>query len=262
MAANTDGRQLKTLDRACHIIEYLEDAKKARLADVAEELDLTPGTVHTYLATLEANNIVEQTDEGYKLGLGLIPIGNSVRVRTELLAVGKEYLEKLAHEHDSIAHLSTISNRDLIILHETIAENAIGGGFHMRKVDEIDTTIHCTAAGKAILAELPESEVREILEENDLPRYTSHTITDVDVLLDELEQIEERGYALNDEEMIKGNRAVGASITRDNGSIEGAISISGPASHWKNQLFHEELPESVLRTANDIEIGLHSNTVF
>lgn len=262
MAQDTEPRQLKTIHRACGIIEYLQKNGRSRLSDIADELDLTPGTVHTYLTTLAAHNLIGRTDGKYELGLGFVPIGNSVRVTTELLAVGKEHLEQLAHKHDSIAHLSTMSGNDLIILHETIAEDSIGKEFHLRKVDKIDTTVHCTAAGKAILAQFPESTVRTVIEERGLPQYTSNTITDVDHLLDERDRIEEQGFALNDEEMIKGNRAVGTAITRDDGTVEGAISISGPANHWKEQLFHEELPRSVVRTANNIEIDLHSNIVL
>lgn len=262
MAHDTDSRQLKTIGRACDIIDYLKTDGRSRLSDIADELDLTPGTVHTYLATLEAHNLIDRTDGKYELGLGFVPIGNSVRVTTELLVVGKEHLARLAHKHDSIAHLSTMSDNDLIILHETVAEDSIGKEFHLRKIDKIDTTVHCTAAGKAILSQFPESKVRTIIEDRGLPQYTSNTITDVDALLEELDRIEEQGFALNDEEMIKGNRAVGAAITRDDGTVEGSISISGPANHWKEQLFREELPRSVIRSANNIEIDLHSNMVL
>ncbi|MGQ4554290.1 IclR family transcriptional regulator domain-containing protein [Halobellus sp. GM3] len=262
MNRETDVRQLKTVDRACRIIEYLRENDEARLSEIAEAIDLTPGTVHTYLATLESNNLIDRNDGRYRLGLEFIPIGNKVRVQTDLLRVGKEHLEKLAYEHDSIAHLSTISGRGLIILHEAVAQNAIGKEFHIRKIEQIETTIHCTAAGKAILAHLPEPEVRAIIEEIGLPKYTSHTITDIGSLMEELEEVREQGFALNDEEVTKGHRAVGAPITRDDGSIEGAISISGPANYWKDRLFREELPRSVIRSANNIEMEIHSNPML
>jgi DNA-binding IclR family transcriptional regulator len=262
MERSPDARQLKTVSRACRIIYYLHENGTARLSDIATELELTPGTVHTYLTTLEAHNLVRQTEGQYRPGLGFIPIGNRVRVATELLAVGKEHIARLAHDHNSIGHLSTITDRELIVLHETVAKKSIGKEFHLRKIDEIDVTIHCTAAGKAFLSQLPESEVRAIAEENGLPNHTSNTITDIDTLLEAVKEVDEQGFALNDEEMTKGNRAVGAPITRDDGSVEGAISISGPADYWKQELFREELPREVMSTANDIEIDLHSNAVL
>ena len=57
-----------------------------------------------------------------------------------------------------------------------------------------------------------------------------------------------------------GNRGFAAPILLDSGTLVGAISISGPANSWKDELFTDELPEAVMRSANNIEINLSTES--
>jgi IclR family acetate operon transcriptional repressor len=86
---------------------------------------------------------------------------------------------------------------------------------------------HVSAAGKAILACLPEAEVRRIVAETGLPRRTRNTITDVEDLVRDLAVISKRGYALDDEEDDEGVFCIAAAFRSMDGSPLGAISITG-----------------------------------
>ncbi|WP_225308233.1 IclR family transcriptional regulator C-terminal domain-containing protein [Haloarcula sp. CBA1131] len=79
-------------------------------------------------------------------------------------------------------------------------------------------------------------------------------MTTREALFDELEEIRERGYAFDREEKIQGLRCVAAPVTTKN-EIIGAISISGPASRFEGEVYEEELPSMVTRSANVIEIN-------
>lgn len=256
MTEGTAGRQIKSVARAIQVIEYLQDNGESRLSDVAEAIDLTPGTVHTYLATLENHKYVERTGHAYKLGQKLVPLGESTRTQSALYAAGKDEVDSLAFEYDAVAHLITEFDDKLLVLYESYGKHSIGKKFHMRKLDQPQVHMHCTAAGKTLLAFSPSSQLQRIIDRYGLPKYTTNTITDEGTLLDELETIRERGYALNDQEMMNGNRGVGAPIHRDDGALEGAISISGPANAWKSDFFREQLPTVVMRSANNTEINL------
>jgi DNA-binding IclR family transcriptional regulator len=189
-----------------------------------------------------------------------IPFSERVRNGTPLYRAGKNEVDKLAHQHDAVAHLATEYNGKLLILHETFGQEAVGKQIHVEKRDEPQTHMHCTAAGKAILAHMPEAEVEEIIAEEGLPSYTSHTITDAETLYDELERIREQRYALNNEEVVHGNKGIGAPVIHDNGEVAGAISISGPANNWRDAAIEEELIEAVIRSANNAEIEIYTES--
>ena len=62
------------------------------------------------------------------------------------------------------------------------------------------TCPHCTAAGKVLLASLPPEELEQALPD-ELVRFTAHTITDRDRLVQELARVRRRGYAEAREEL-------------------------------------------------------------
>jgi DNA-binding IclR family transcriptional regulator len=100
--------------------------------------------------------------------------------------------------------------------------------------------------------------VRDIVDEQGLVRQTENTLTDTDELFAELETIRERGYAVNDEEEIRGMRSVGVPIRGIDGDVCGAVSVTGPAARLTGERFESELPDLVMQTANLIEVNLET----
>ncbi|WP_245779502.1 IclR family transcriptional regulator [Halostagnicola kamekurae] len=89
-----------------------------------------------------------------------------------------------------------------------------------------------------------------------LPEVTDKTITDRSALKDQLEEIRERGYAIDDEERVIGMRCVAAPICDENDRPIGAISVSGPTNRFDDDIFKAEIPKNVLSTANVIEVNM------
>ncbi|MFB6270828.1 MAG: IclR family transcriptional regulator, partial [Halobacterium sp.] len=116
--------------------------------------------------------------------------------------------------------------------------------------------LHGAALGKAILAHLPEERVDAIVDRHGLPALTENTITDRDVLRDELADVRERGMAFDDEERLDGLRSVAAAVTSPDGDVLGAISIAGPTTRLQDERFREEIPEVVRSAVNVIDLNL------
>ncbi len=96
------------------------------------------------------------------------------------------------------------------------------------KIGKLDAP-HATSVGKAILAWLPEDEMRRILA-NGMKRFTAHTITDFAALVEIATSLHRRnGYAIDREEFLPGVICVGAAIRDQAGTVIGAISASTPA---------------------------------
>ncbi|MFB6092123.1 MAG: IclR family transcriptional regulator [Haloquadratum sp.] len=260
MGTDTEPRQINSVRRACRLLVHLREEGTATVTELAEAFDLTPGTIHTYLATLREAGFVEQRDGEYGLGLELLPLGERVRSQNPLYRVARDEVDRLAHASNGVAHLLIEYQGQLLVLYEVFGEKAIGKDYHAAKRDQPQRHIHCTAGGKAILSRLPAERVHEIIETRGLPEFTPQTVSDPDELLDELAEIRERGYALNDQEQMRGIRAVGAPVVDSKNGLIGALSVSGPASNWRGSYFREELPELVTRSAHNAEIALESNT--
>jgi len=94
-----------------------------------------------------------------------------------------------------------------------------------------------------------------VLHRHGLPAATENTITDRDELREELEQIRDRGYAIDNEERIEGIRYVATSISNE-GGVAGAVSVSAPRSRLNSERFKETLPSAVRSTANIVKVNL------
>ena len=247
-----DSRQIKTTTTVFGIIEYIQNNEQATLGDITDSLDKAKSTVHAHLTTLENHGYLIREDDTYRLGLRFLNLGMAAKNRYgKLNQLAKPVLEQLADETGEAVWLFVEEQGLGIYLECAIGEHSIHTvariGQHRK--------LHTLAAGKSILAHLPETRIDEIIEHHGLPERTEYTITDPDALKEDLARTRERGYAYNEDESIVGISAVGAPVLVD-GSVAGAISVAAPTNRLKGDRFTDALPNLVLGAANEIEIKL------
>jgi DNA-binding IclR family transcriptional regulator len=107
-----------------------------------------------------------------------------------------------------------------------------------------------TAAGKALLANLPEATVKKVLEHG-MEKYTAQTIQSPDLFLKSLSQIRKQGFAIAEQEYEDGINAVSAPILDTHGMPVAAITVTGPAYRLLRERMHGIGPDIVV-TAKEI----------
>ena len=115
--------------------------------------------------------------------------------------------------------------------------------------------MHCTAVGKAILSTLPEEEVRHILKVKGMVGFTPKTITDPDVMIEQLREIRKTGIAIEAEENEVGILCLGTPIFDYSGRAIGAISVSGPANRLKEKGI-ERIGEEIKKAGQEMSAKL------
>lgn len=248
-------RTLKTADVTCRTIFALRELDGATLTELADHLGRSKSGVHHYLSTLVENQLVVQHGDEYHLSSHFLLLGEYVRQRSELFQVGRSEIDNLAAKTGEYAHLMHEENGLGIHLYKSQAKGGAAADFYRHKTTKPDY-LHFSAAGKAILAHLPRERVEEIIDRHGLESKTENTVTNRDALLEELETIRSREYALNDEEEVRGTRAVGAAVLDGEGTPIGGLSVSGPTTRIDDERFYEKLPKDVMRAANIIEVTL------
>ncbi|WP_052368047.1 IclR family transcriptional regulator [Haloferax sp. ATB1] len=207
----SEPRRIKSIELGCRLLDELKKRDGARIKELAKALDRSEPTIHTYLNTLKQQGYVEKDGYVYKVSLKFLPMGEFARNREELYLAGRDEIDSLADETGEYVHLITAKKGRQIKLYESYGDVAVATAHHTRQ-REFRQYLHRSAAGKAILAEYPADKVDQIIDEYGLEGATENTITDRDALLNELDSIRERGYAVNDQELTTGLRSVGASI--------------------------------------------------
>lgn len=248
----TDTRRLKSVDQSFKIIEYLQTDGGATLSEIADSLGMPASTAHIHLATLVETGYVIKDDGEYRCSFRFLDTGGEMRDRMALYQAAKPEVDDLRRDSSEHANITVEQNGYSVQLYKSQSSESIDDNAELGK----HLHLHSTATGKAILSELSESEIDAILEKRGLPAATSSTITDRDVLLDELAEIRERDYSINRGEHFPGVAAVATSIISKPDNVIGAISISGPLSRMGTDRIENELAPAILDKKNIIELKI------
>lgn len=234
------------------IIEEIHRQEEIGVTDLATALGLSKSSVHKHLKTLETRGYVVNDDGTYRLGLKLLTLGGHVRDRDPFCRSVRPTVEALADESDQMVSFIL---RDGVHGVFVFIENDRYG---LRKPVPLGNRypIHQNAAGKAILAELPDETIEDIVDETGLPSETDNTITSADDLRASLEAIRQRGYATSTGERLEGIQSIAAAIENPVTGQVGAISITGPADHLRQDRVRTEYAELVMEAATELEIRL------
>lgn len=243
---------VRTTETSLKIIDALLSEGSLRIDDVAERLDIGSSTAHRHLQTLEKYGYVVNTSGEYRLGLQFLTIGGHVRASKPAYDLAKDAVYELAKQTKERVQFEVNEGGERVFLFTKTGEHAVRGDAKIGKRGPL----HCSAAGKALLAELPIPEVREYMNTHGKEQVTENTITDVDEMLAELETVREEGIAFNREESTLGFHAVASSVSKPSGQVLGALSVAGPAHRINGERFLEEIPDLVRGIAQELELNI------
>jgi len=238
-----------TVDRTLQIVETIQDLDGAGVSEIADRVDVGKSAVHNHLTTLENREYVVKEGDEYHIGLAFLGLGAYARQRNDIYSAARSEVEDLAEETGELVNLLVEKNGMGIYLYQAKGDDAV----------ELDTYVgkrvhlHCTALGKAMLGFRPKDETQEILETRGMPELTPETTTDSEEFHAELEEVRERGYAIDDGERLAGLQCVAAPVTDDQDRSIAAISVSYPV-HRVDDGYYEEVANAVLGAANVVEL--------
>ena len=218
------GGGVQSVERAFALLEALgRRGGEAGISAIAEDLDIALPTIHRLLRTMVNLGYVRQLpSRRYALGPGLIRLGN--HAETLLATWSRPALEALVESAKETANLAVLDG-DMVTY---VAQ--VPSPHHMRMFTEVGRRVlpHAAGVGKAVLSQLEDQQVLDIVRRTGMPRYTETTITSEEELLADLAKIRERGYAIDEGEQEMGVRCFAVPIP--GAPTPMAVSASGPSS--------------------------------
>jgi IclR family KDG regulon transcriptional repressor len=231
----------KSLQKAIRLLLHLgEYGPEMGLSQLAAELRLNKATVYRLLNAMQEFEIIEKNPENerYRLGLQLYQLGCRALESRTLRSEAHRFLLELAKRCKESVSLAVPATEGIVCLDRVdspgfiiTARTPIGGRF----------PAHCTAAGKAILAYLPEPEVRAIIDRNGMHMYTDRTINRYAALLENLALIRHEGCAHDSGELEKGLSGVAAPIFIRGGQMIASLGIAGPTQRFQESDLKEKI---------------------
>jgi DNA-binding IclR family transcriptional regulator len=239
---------VQSVDRAITVMEFLSRRGWSGVTEVARELDIHKSTAYRLITTLRDRGLVEQdaATEKYRLGFGLVLLARTVRADLDILRCARPVCERLSELTGETVTIAILEDDEAVVIHQSISRaSALSVDWTGRH-----TPLHATAAGKIFLLYMPEDQRLRVLQ-GPLERFTDNTIVDPASLKDHVGEIRDAGYGYTVEELETGLNAVGAPIRSAEGTVVGAVSVSGPAFRLPTDAL-PEIGEMSRRAANEI----------
>lgn len=206
------------------------------LNDATQHLSVSKSTAYRYLQTLEALGVVERDErDHFHLGLKLIELAGTHLNNVNLIQQSWPTMKELAALAEETVHLAMPSGTEVVYVAKVDSPQTIAMRSHVGS----RAPMYCTALGKSILSQDRGGQLLREVSREGLEARTPYTITSLECLQGELEEIRQRGYACDDQENELGVRCVGAPILDYQREVVGAISLSGPADRLTEHRWRE-----------------------
>jgi DNA-binding IclR family transcriptional regulator len=254
----SDPYQLQGLDRVVAILDLLGASDYSlSLAEICQRMGLHKSTAHRALMALERTGMIERAPASrYRLGLKLYDMGSRAVEQIDLRSRVHPHLRRLALRVGETVHLGVLHKTRVVYIDKI---EPINRRVCISSRTGTSNPVYSTSLGKSILAYLPTEEVAKTVAKIQFTGFTSKTLTSPEELLEALERVRRRGYAVDDEEMEIGTRCVGAPILDATGHPIAAVSISGSATRLAAHCV-PAIAQHVLHCAQEITSTLSVET--
>ena len=224
----TEQNTIKSLDRALYVFKHLSLGESKHLTELAEETEQSPATVYRILITLQGQGLVEfdPEDQVWHIGPQAFVIGSRFLRRTSLVERARPIMRKLMETTGETANLGIEKEGKVLFLNQVETHESIRAFFPPGTLSDM----HSSGIGKALLAHMDLDRRQRIIKTMSLESYTKFTITDVDALNHDLDDINNCGYSIDNEERNLGMRCIAAPVFDFNREVIAGISVSGPTS--------------------------------
>ncbi len=233
MAEKTGGVQ--SVERAFELMELIGRAGgECSLTELSAESPLPPPTIHRFLRTLVGIGYVRQLpNRRYALGPRLIRLGEVAN--RQLGAVAAPVLQSLVDELSETASLAVLDG-DMVIYTGQVLPSKL------RTNNEVGQRVglHTSGVGKAVLGELDDARILKLVTQSGLPAPTENSASTLSAVFANVERVRIDGYAIDDEELEIGVRAVAMAVP--GAPTPMAIGISGPSAHVTEELIARAVP--------------------
>jgi DNA-binding IclR family transcriptional regulator len=209
--------------RTIHVLDLLARKGALGVRAVAQQLDLPVGSVHRLLLDLSEENVVERNAEGaWQLGYRLLAITDMQLDGVGFPRLARPFCEAIAEATGETVNVNVLSGDACVCI------DKVRGGAGMQLDWRIGSRgpLYAGGSAKAILAFMPPADQARVA---NAPKtqFTANTLTDASALLVELGRIRERGYSIDNQELVMGVYCVGVPILDRLGRPVGGMSVSG-----------------------------------
>jgi len=244
---------MNSVEKIIHILNCLSASDRSLgITEISLKLSIPKSTVHRILSILLNYSLVskESDTSRYRLGVQILKYSNSFYNSFDLRRYSKTVLKRTCLDTGLTTFLCIWQDGKGICIDS--ARSFQNPQMHHLFVDIGKIMpFHCAAAAKILLAYQSSEEIDRLIKNTSFQRYTSKTIVDPERLWEHLKEIKSKGFAICDEELEEGIRAISAPIRNFNGKTVASITVTGLVNRITSAVF-DQLVKTVVNAANEI----------
>lgn len=248
---------VQSLERGLAVIRAFDaDRPELTLSEVAKICDLTRAAARRFLLTLADLGYVRTDGRFFSLTPRVLELGYSFLSSLTVPEVAAPHLERLVAELHESSSLSVLDDDDIVYVARVpttrIMTVAITVGTRF--------PAYATSMGRVLLASLPPDALDAYLARVTLTSLTNRTVPTAEVLRQELSRVRDQGYAIVDQELEEGLRAIAAPIHDRSGAVAGAVNVSAHAARVTVDAMRRRFLPPLLTATAAIDADLRRTT--
>jgi IclR family KDG regulon transcriptional repressor len=224
------------VERAFRLLDLLSDTEEGlTLSDLARALNMSKGSIHGLLKTLESNGVIEQAeDRRYVMGPRIYDLAQAYIQRAGLRHYALPAMRRIAASTGETVFLGKVEQKGVRIIESMVDEGA-QPALHISAPRGTRVHLLAAATGPFVLASWPLAQREAFLHAHALPPFTEHAVTDPQQFLARVEEAVRTGVSFDHEEYLVGVNAVGAPIYGTGGALVALLWVVGFASRFKGE---------------------------
>ena len=232
------------VERAFRLLELLSNSEEGLiLSDLARILNMSKGSVHGLLKTLESSGAVEQIeDRRYVPGPRIYDIAQAYIQRAGLRHYAVPAMRRLATRSGETVFLGRVEQKGVRVI-ECIVDEGETASLHITAPRGTHVHLLAAATGPFVLASWPPEQREDYLRTHPLPRFTEHSITNAQQFLARVVEAIHAGVSIDHEEYLAGVNAVAAPIYGVGGRLVALLWMVGFASRFSEEALERAAQE-------------------
>ncbi len=255
-----DDYHIEALERGLRVLEaFSRDSPSLSMTEIAEETGLNKSTAFRVAHTLDVLGYLKRDPDTkrYRPALRVLRLGFSVLNSLEMVQVAQPYLKALSAQSGKTTNMTVRDRAEIVYVARIKVQQVLAVDLQLGS----RLPVYCTSMGKAQLIDFSKDDLVELLGPGPYEDMGPNTITTLEGLASELDQIRRDGYAINDEELAIGLRSVAAPVRARGRKVVAAINISIPSARASREEMEEMLAPMVVETAQEISLLLGADVV-
>lgn len=229
----TSASNIRVLERAVSVLSVLAQNKREMgVTEIAMATNLSKATVHRILGTMEDHHVIIRLENGhYRIGPAPLLWADAYTAQLDLVEVAQAALREIWDATQETVHLAVYEQNEAYYLDKLESPHPV----RMHSRIGASLRLYSSAAGRAILAFLPEHEQKAYFRKNTIEARTANTTVDLVDIMNKLDRVRREGWSEENQENEEGIRCIGAPILDCRNYPLGAISVSAPAYRFDDQ---------------------------